>query len=682
MAAPGERLRVLYLEDDPADIELTLRHMARHAPHLEFTIVTSAGAALERLEAEPFDAILLDFLVPDRTGLEVLQEINRRGLEVPALLVTGSGDTETAIHVLKAGAFDYVVKKANYLATLPAAIEDAVARFRARPHIGGRRAIRVLYAERTPADVALTVRHLRGHAPHLLLEAAPTGDEALRRLKAGDLDLLLLDFRLPDLDGIQVLQGMRDQGISTPVIMVTGHGDEETAVQAMKLGVLDYVVKRGDYLDRLPSILENGLIRHRLAREREALVVLNGLARAVASSMDLEEIFRDVAGAACTLLKVDQCLLSLLGPDGMTLEPAAWRGIPDDVAERLAFPLGEGLPGQAARHRRPVTGRGCGPTAGGPPQREEPFTPALCIPVLRGEQVFGVVSVASTTPREFNAMELALLGSLASHAAVAIHNARLYQELKRSYEHLQRSQELLLRQEKMAALGRLASGLAHELNNPLAAVAGFAEGLLEKVKAPSLAGEPGLADFPRHLKQIADQALRCGDLVHRLLTYARQREPQPRRVDLWQIVEDTLALMAGKVRVLGGRFESVRGPGPLQVLADPNMLQQMVINLLTNALDAVEGGGTVRLTAHREDPGPGQAAVVLEVADTGVGVPPESLSRLFDPFFTTKGPERGTGLGLPICLSIVEQHGGTLEVQSPGPDRGATATVRLPPSPA
>ena len=191
MAAPKERLRILYLEDDPADVELTLWHVARYAPHLEFTVASSGQEALDRVGREAFDALLLDVRVPDRTGLEVLQEINRLGLALPALMVTGAGDIETAIQALKAGAFDFVVKKAGYLATLPAAIEGAVARFRERADLGTRHATRVLYVEPTSAHAELTLRHFGTHAPHFAFDTARTGRGALRRLAAGGLDLVL-----------------------------------------------------------------------------------------------------------------------------------------------------------------------------------------------------------------------------------------------------------------------------------------------------------------------------------------------------------------------------------------------------------------------------------------------------------------------------------------------------------
>ena len=684
MTIPRDPIHVLYLEDDPADIEMTLRHMARHAPHIRVTAVSSGQEALQRLETAHFDAILLDQCVPDRPGTEVLEEIIRRGIEIPALMVTGSGDTETAIRSLKAGAFDYVVKKEGYLAALPAAIQAAIARFRDQAPVSRRRSIRILYVENDPADADLTLRHLRAAAPHFMLEVAQSGPGALRRIDEAAFDLLVLDFRLPGMDGIQVLKEVHERRPRIPAILVTGTEDEETAAQALKLGALDFVIKRGAYLQRLPTIIENALIRHHLAEEREALSVLNGLARAVASSMDLDEIFRRVAEAACTLLKVDQCLLSRLADDSVTLQPAAWRGIPDDVARGLVLRLGQDLPGQAALHRRPVTAvepAGEAAASAGRDVGGAAFTPGLCVPIASGERVLGVLSVASTTSRHLNSLSPALLAGLASHAAIAIQNARLYHDLKRSYDELKRSQDLLFRQEKMAALGRLAAGLAHELNNPLSAIAGFAERLQERAKAPEIAAVPTLADVPRHLKIIAEQAFRCGDLVHRLLTFARQREPQVKPMDLWQAVQETLALLPGKVRMLGQRFQAVRGAGDLQVLADANMFQQVILNLVTNALDAVEGGGTMRVVASRDDSGPEGGPVILEVADTGTGIAPEHMPHVFDPFFTTKGPERGTGLGLPICLSIVEQHGGTLEIQSLGPGLGATATVRLPAAP-
>ncbi|HEU5394064.1 MAG TPA: ATP-binding protein, partial [Candidatus Methylomirabilis sp.] len=272
--------------------------------------------------------------------------------------------------------------------------------------------------------------------------------------------------------------------------------------------------------------------------------------------------------------------------------------------------------------------------------------------------------------------------TLAAQAAIAIENASLYEELRRSYDELQQSQHLLVRQEKLASLGRLAAGLAHELNNPLSSVAGFAEALQRRAGEGGVAGQAGLAEGQEYLAMIQAEVSRAAAIVRRLLDFARQREPAFGPVDLQSVVEDAVSFVERQATLANQQILVAPFPAGSRVLGDSQMLQQLFLNLLTNALDATEGGGEIRVAAQRQDGGPGRgprgASVAVVVADNGSGISRENLARIFDPFFTTKEVGKGTGLGLAICQSIVEQHGGTIEVQSEGVGKGTVVSVRLP----
>lgn len=264
-----ERLAVLYAEDNPQDIELALRHMRRHAAHISLQTATTAHECLQRLEAEPYDAVLLDYRLPDRDGLELLHEIRERSLPVAVVILTGAGDPETAAAALKDGAYDYLVKQSDYLERLPAVVERAVAMFRAARD--ARERIRVLYAEHSAADIELTLRHCRLRAPHLEFDVVTSGGEALRRLDAGGYDIVLLDYKMPELDGVALTRAIVERRLPMPAVLITGRGDEQTAVAALKAGAYDYLVKREGYLYRLPSALEHALARYRLAEEKAIL---------------------------------------------------------------------------------------------------------------------------------------------------------------------------------------------------------------------------------------------------------------------------------------------------------------------------------------------------------------------------------------------------------------------------
>jgi len=228
----------------------------------------------------------------------------------------------------------------------------------------------------------------------------------------------------------------------------------------------------------------------------------------------------------------------------------------------------------------------------------------------------------------------------------------------------------LIQNEKMASIGQLVSGVAHELNNPLASIAGLAELLLE----------PGMrlaAGAREHLKVIHDQAERAGRIVRNLLTFARQGAPEKDVVDLNDVVARTSLLISYELKLRGIELDARLSPEPVLVFGDRYELQQVLLNLVTNAVQAVselEPGRPRRIVmaTARVD---GQAQ--LRVSDTGPGVPPALVGHLFTPFFTTKQPGQGTGLGLSLSYGLVESHGGRIAYQ-PGPEGGAEFTVSLP----
>ncbi|MCE7958605.1 MAG: hypothetical protein DYH06_11810, partial [Acidobacteria bacterium ACB2] len=242
--------------------------------------------------------------------------------------------------------------------------------------------------------------------------------------------------------------------------------------------------------------------------------------------------------------------------------------------------------------------------------------------------------------------------------------------LQRSHETNRLEAEERVRQaERLATAGRLAAGVAHEINNPLGAILLYANLLVEATPA----------EDPRRgeMERIAVQAARAKEIVKGLLDFARQTPAELRRVDLNEVVLSVLGLLARQPRLQAVRVRTELSPLPLPVEADPAKLQQVFVNVVLNALDAMKDGGelTVR-SGFSEKPGTCRVAV----SDTGAGIAAEDLPRVFDPFFSTKEVGEGVGLGLAISYGIVEQHRGGIDIQSV-PGAGTTVRVLLPLAP-
>jgi two-component system, NtrC family, sensor kinase len=228
------------------------------------------------------------------------------------------------------------------------------------------------------------------------------------------------------------------------------------------------------------------------------------------------------------------------------------------------------------------------------------------------------------------------------------------------------------RAEKLAAVGRLASGVVHEINNPLATISACAEALELRVAEGAFADSPALADLQEYLGLIRSEAFRCKSITNGLLDFSRTRAAQYVPLDVSEVISSAARLLAHQKR--GEKIDiQVDAPNDLPpVLGDNGQLQQAVIALATNAVDAMPFGGILKISARAHED-----RVFIAVADNGIGIPSDNLPKIFEPFFTTKEVGRGTGLGLAVCYGILTEHGGSLDVQSTV-GVGTTFTISLP----
>ncbi|HKR60552.1 MAG TPA: ATP-binding protein, partial [Pyrinomonadaceae bacterium] len=228
------------------------------------------------------------------------------------------------------------------------------------------------------------------------------------------------------------------------------------------------------------------------------------------------------------------------------------------------------------------------------------------------------------------------------------------------------------RAEKLAAVGRLAAGVVHEINNPLATISACAEALESRIDDGSFAGSRALDDLRDYLGLIRNEAFRCKSITTGLLDFSRTRTAQHVLLDLGDVISATAQLLVHQQR--GGKIDlrvETADDLPL-VIGDPGQLQQAIITLATNAADAMPSGGVLTISSRRDG-----SKLLVEVRDTGVGIAPENIAKIFEPFFTTKEVGQGTGLGLAVCYGILTEHGGSLDVQS-APEAGTTFTITLP----
>ena len=290
--------------------------------------------------------------------------------------------------------------------------------------------------------------------------------------------------------------------------------------------------------------------------------------------------------------------------------------------------------------------------------KEEGIKMMVDLPLFMGQNVVGILRIFFHEKREFSEEELNFAIAIAEQCALAIDKARLIEKQQIQYDNL------AIQTDKLSSLGRMAAGIAHEINNPLAGILLYSSNLVKKV--------PETGPLKKGLEVIIHETIRCRGIIQELLEFSRQREPLKVLADLNGVIEKALSIVSNEFRLNRISLERRLSDTLPSVLIDVNQIEQVFINFLMNAVEAIQGQGEVCVRSYRDED---NRSVVVEIEDSGMGIPQEHLEKIFDPFFSTK--PKGTGLGLAVNYGIIQKHGGEIKVSSQ-PGRGTTMTIRLP----
>jgi PAS domain S-box-containing protein len=407
-----------------------------------------------------------------------------------------------------------------------------------------------------------------------------------------------------------------------------------------------------------------------MQRRNRELNALNAMAVVAAQSFDLDEILNLTLRQVVTLFGVESGTVYLSDTDSpMYRRRAAWGPRSRDKGRPAEISFADGFGDLVMRSRAEVVTAEYLPHL--PPTvaqflQSESDRSWIWVFFWAKESPVGIMGLCSLKGYEYTSNDENLLVAISRQLATTIEKVRLYEETCRAYEDLRKTQEQLLQSEKMSAVGQLIAGVAHELNNPLTAILGYAQ-LLET---------EGLNERARdYVAKLFKQAQRTHRVVQNLLSFARQRKPQRDEVDIRNVLEETLALRDYDLKSNNIGVDRDVQSDPALVIADPHQIEQVFLNIINNAVDAILETGRTGKLRIRVSTQNGQ--VCTSFSDDGAGI--KEPKRIFDPFYTTKSVGKGTGLGLSICYGIVKEHGGDITANN-NPEGGALIEVRLPAS--
>jgi signal transduction histidine kinase/DNA-binding NarL/FixJ family response regulator len=556
--------------------------------------------------------------------------------------------------------------------------------------------IRVLIIDDSPDDQLLYRRALSKGAEIIFdIVGVANGDDGLERMVDTKPDCVLLDYSLPGRNGIEVLKRLRAQHPFLPVAMLTGQGNETVAVAAMQEGAQNYISKSSitpETLQRAVCVsIEHCAMQKRIFQQHatleaeinvrrhaekeaqaqlERLRLLQQITRTVSERQDLDGIFQVVARSLEERLPVDLACLLLYDRTDKTLSVARI-GIKNEALARKYDGAAGRQPLVDAHLLRAAAGElvsvpNVAPDTS-PLARElvdAGLKSLILAPLEADGEVFAVLAVARNDAHAFDEIEREFLRQLSEHVALAGHQARLYTALQDAYDKLQQTQQAVMQQERLRAVGQMASGIAHDINNALSPVMLYTHSLLETETLSTRA-----RDFLETMQRAVEDVTHT---IARLRDFYRQREPQLTLLPMdlntlaRQVIDLTRARWSDMSLQRGVVIKVVTDLAPdlPAVLGIEAETREALVNLILNAVDAMPEGGTVTLkTGVLRGPDGQIKQVRVDVNDTGLGMSEETRRRCLEPFYTTKG-ERGTGLGLAMVYGVAQRQGAEIDIAS------------------
>ncbi|WP_051327905.1 hybrid sensor histidine kinase/response regulator [Desulfatirhabdium butyrativorans] len=458
-----------------------------------------------------------------------------------------------------------------------------------------------------------------------LVYSAANGAEAIEQFRRINPLIVLMDVLLPDGNGLDLMRRMKAEIPDVEIIMITGFVDTDLIIKSFQSEATDFLTKP----------IRREALHHALDRAMKKIALRSQLHRNAEKSTMRDMVIKELINEDVMVIGPDYRILDVNGHMLENLDMTR-----DQVIGRYCYTITHHQDSPCCGDNHPCPLAECldlqKPTQATHihfnRNNEEIYYSISCYPIFENSRIIGAIELSRDITPEIN------------------------------------KQKMMLQESKMASVGRLAAGVAHEINNPLTTILTTAMLMQEELNP----GDP----FSDDLELITKETLRCRKIVSALLDFARQRNPMKKNESLPKLIDEVVLLTRKQGAFKDVRVECTHCAADLPLIQmDRGQMQQALINLILNGIEATEPGGSVRISAELSGD---RAFAEIQVQDTGCGIPEEDQKQLFDPFFTTK--ESGTGLGLAITSGIISQHGGTIAVSST-PGQGATFTIRLPLNP-